>query len=303
MRTCPQWAKPTVLLCHCATVVVCASCILETNIDSRRPGVPSAAVGEDVRAAARVQYWHRLSMDGARIWHAAADGEGQSQERPNTDMEPPRHHQARDWLHARVRLEPDLLSHSPSWIQGVFDHAWAPMTAMAHQLRSLPPDLWGPLLSWDSGFVFICTRASDYLPGPATIRHRAVVNVAYVSVEDLASDNEQPLHVLGHLIDHHLGSGGDPQGTWLSDGGGLVPRWREAGQRLPRLYALGYAVDDIARTNVQDYFAQSLALYCRDRQRLNVADPQIDKWFSNTLWNEAFWRTAAQENEKERKLT
>ena len=78
-----------------------------------------------------------------------------------------------------------------------------------------------------------------------------------------------------------------------------MPRWQEAGQRLLHLYALGYAIDDIARASVQDYFAQSLALYCTDRQRLNVADPQIDKWFRSTLWDEAFWRAGSEHHTKE----
>lgn len=164
------------------------------------------------------------------------------------------------------------------------------MTAMVHQIQLLPSGLWDHLLSWNSGFVFICTQQSTYAPGPATIRHQAVSNVAYVSVQDLATDNEQPLHVLGHLIDHHLGCEGDPHGAWLSSGGGVLAHWREAGQRLSRLYALGYAVDETAQASLQDYFAQSLALRCRDRQRLNVADPQIDKWFHSTLWNQVFWR-------------
>ncbi len=65
--------------------------------------------------------------------------------------------------------------------------------------------------------------------------------------------------------------------------------WGEEGTRLTRLFALGYGVDEIARANVRDYFAQSLALYCRERQRLNVADPQIVKWFRTTLWQVGFW--------------
>ncbi len=56
------------------------------------------------------------------------------------------------------------------------------------------------------------------------------------------------------------------------------------------LFALGYAVDEIAASSVRAYFAQSLAIYCQDQQRLNIADPQIHKWFRSTLWSEAFWR-------------
>lgn len=197
---------------------------------------------------------------------------------------------AQAWLHTRARLMPDLLSQSPPWVRGVFDHSWAPMRALAQQISLLPPHLWTWLQRWESGYAAVCTGRSEYVPGPAHIRRQSVVNVAYVSVEDLAADNERPLHVLAHLIDHHLGCGGDSQGQWLSSGGGTSNRWRWAGERLAELFALGHAVDTVAESSAQDYFAQSLALYGRDRQRLNVADPLIYKWFRSTLWNRAFWQ-------------
>lgn len=164
------------------------------------------------------------------------------------------------------------------------------MRALAEVIQPLPGQLWPFLLAHDGGMAAICTGESRYVPGPATIGRREARNVAFVSVQDLAMDNEQPLHILGHLVDHYLGCGGQPDGAWLSEGGGLFPSWQEAGQRLPDLFALGYGVDEAARANVRDYFARSLAWYCRDRESLNVADPQIDKWFRNTLWSEAFWQ-------------
>jgi hypothetical protein len=185
---------------------------------------------------------------------------------------------------------PNLLFESPPWVRGVFDHSWAPMRALLQHLRHLPPQVWSHLLGQEGGYAAICSGSSHYTPGPATVRHQHVTNVAFVSVEDLALDNERPLHVVGHLIDHYLGSGGDAQGLWLSEGGGISARWSEAGQRLTDLFALGYAVDPVAASGVRDYFAQSLALYCRDRERLNVADPQIYKWLRNTLWAEALWK-------------
>lgn len=193
------------------------------------------------------------------------------------------------WLHARARLEPDLLIQSPPWVRGVYDHAWAAMEALARQVRCLPAALWSYLLKREGGFVLIVPRESRYVPGPVRIRQQPVQNVAFVSVEDLARDNEQPLHVLGHLIDHHLGCGGDAEGKWLSEGGGGTADWKQAGERLLRLFSLGYGIDEEALSRVQDYFAQSLAYYCRDRRRLNVADPQIYRWFRSTLWSESFW--------------
>jgi hypothetical protein len=199
--------------------------------------------------------------------------------------------QPQAWLHARARLMPRLLIDAPPWVRGFFDNAWAPMKALARQIRCLPPAVWDYLQSCDQGFAVVTAGKSRYLPGPATVRSRTWQNVAFVSVEDLALDNERPLHVIGHLLDHHLGCGGDLEGRWLSEGGGVTPCWQRAGSRLPRLFALGYGLDSIACSNVRDYFAQSLAFYCRDRQRLNVADPQIEKWFRNTLWSKVFWQT------------
>jgi hypothetical protein len=174
------------------------------------------------------------------------------------------------------------------------------MEAMARQLHGLPPALWDFLLSRKGGYVAIWSGKSQYTPGPGSIRHRPVQNVAYISASDLAKDNECPLHVLGHLIDHHLGCGGDAKGQWLSQGGGLVPDWQRAAERLLQLFSLGYAVDNVAESSVQDYFAQSLALYCRNRQHLNTADPQICKWLRSTLWDKQFWRAEITYRESEK---
>jgi len=208
-------------------------------------------------------------------------------ERPGTGDRPEQRRSA--WLRARARVVPGVLHRSPPWVRSVFDHAWAPMVALSRQVSCLPPELCDYLLRCESGFVAIDAGDSCYMPGPATIRDRPVRNVAFISASDLAQGNERPLHVIGHLIDHHVGCQGEDEGAWFSEGGGLLPRWQEAGTRLARLFSLGYAVDEIAQANVRDYFAQSLAFYCRERQRLNVADPQIDKWFRTTLWEAGFW--------------
>jgi hypothetical protein len=77
---------------------------------------------------------------------------------------------------------------------------------------------------------------------------------------------------------------------WLTGGGGVSPGWQQAANRLAGLYPLGYGVDEVARSNIRDYLAQSSAVYCRDRQRLNVADPQICRWLRATLFDERFWQ-------------
>ena len=194
------------------------------------------------------------------------------------------------WIHARVRSMPRLLTQAPRWVREAFGHDWAPVEALSAQAHLLPAQLWDYMLSCAGGFAVICLGESYYLPGPTVVRGQSLRNIAFVSVEDLAQGNDRPLHVVGHLIDHYLGSGGDPDGPWLSDGGGATPAWQQAARRLAGLFRLDYGVDEVARSGTRDYFAQSLAIYCRDRQCLSVADPQICRWLRGTLFEERFWQ-------------
>lgn len=202
------------------------------------------------------------------------------------------------WLRARARLAPNLLAQSPPWVRDVFAHSWAPMSALCRLLIPLPAGLWQRLLACEGGYLAICNGPTRYEPGPGQIRGQPVANIAFVSIQDLALGGEQPLHVVGHLVDHHLGNGGAVEGAWLSEGGGLHPRWQEAGARLSGLFALGYGIDAVARSSLRDYFAQSLALYCCDRKQLNVADPQVYRWLRATLWDESFWQPSAEPGKK-----
>jgi hypothetical protein len=189
------------------------------------------------------------------------------------------------WLRARARLAPGL-----PW-QGLrgFEDGWAPVRALAQRVRCLPPQLAERLLEFEGGFVVIAAGECRYQPGPVALRHGVVLNVASVSVEHLSRGDEHPLHAIGHLVDHYLGCGGRPVGPWLSEGGGLGPAWQQAGRRLARLFELGYGVDPLAQSGVRNYFAQSLACFCQDRQVLNTADPQVVRWLRSTLWDAAFW--------------
>jgi hypothetical protein len=206
---------------------------------------------------------------------------------------------------------PGALERLPGAVRSAFEHAWAPIQMLAQHIGCLPSALWEVLLAWDTGFVILVAGESRYEPGPVSLHGQQLKDVAFISLEDLVSPGGSvgrpatalecgshaaafrhlglPLHVIGHLVDHHLGCGGEEQGAWLSEGGGVTPAWHEAGQRLARLFGLGYGIDEVAQSNTRDYFAQSLSVYCHNRQALNVADPQISKWLRSTLWNPAFW--------------
>lgn len=188
---------------------------------------------------------------------------------------------------------PGALAKASPRARDTFGHPWAPVQALERRLLCLPQELWAFLLGCEGGWAWIGIEPSRYEPGEASLTGRFVRNVAHVSLEDLAEAGDAPLRAVGHLADHYLGCGGLAEGAWLSEGGGMCPAWREAGERLMRLFPLGYGADTVARRSVRDYFAQSLALYCRDRQGLSVADPQVVRWLRSTLWQEAFWRSQA----------
>ena len=76
---------------------------------------------------------------------------------------------AQAWLQAKARLLPNLLPQSPPWVRSVFQHAWAPMKALAEAIQPLPADLWPFLLGRDGGMAAVCPGESRYVPGPATI--------------------------------------------------------------------------------------------------------------------------------------
>ncbi|MFC2029479.1 hypothetical protein ACFLWA_01980 [Chloroflexota bacterium] len=194
------------------------------------------------------------------------------------------------WVRARAKLEPGALDRAPQGVQQEFEHAWAPLQALARLVSCLPDALWTFLLQCDGGYVLIANDRSRYLVGPALALGRTVHNVAYLSLEEMAGEGHRPLQMIGHLIDHYLGCAGHSPGAWLSDGGGITTEWQEAGARLARLYSLGYGVAEEEGSNMRGYFARSLALYCLERPKLNVTDPQIERWFRNVLFRDNLWQ-------------
>ena len=110
-----------------------------------------------------------------------------------------------------------------------------------------------------------------------------------MALADLATGSRRSLVLVGYMLDHLLGCGGAADGAWLSDGGGIRPRWREVGGRLRELASLGYSVSESGAHGTHAYFAEGLAAYCHDRRQLNVADPLLERLLHGTVMSEAFW--------------
>lgn len=189
----------------------------------------------------------------------------------------------------RMHVAPRTLDLSPLHLRERFGNIWAPLEELTRRLRPLPAGLVRYWLAQRGGHVIIVHHPSRYEAGDQPFGSQSLHNVAYVSLSDLASDSIEALVVVGNLLDHLLGSGGE-EGPWLSSGGGTNSPLREVGARIAEYFPLGHGFDEMARTDPNAYFARSLAQYLHDRRSLNAADPLVEKLLRQTLLSDAFWR-------------
>jgi len=189
---------------------------------------------------------------------------------------------------AKLHLEPGALARVPTSVSERFDNPWAAVKRLQQRLRPFPTGLLRFWAAQERGHVLIGSRDRGYVPGPQQCGRRMLDGVAHVALADLAAANDRPLVLIGLLLDHLLGCQGG-EGAWLSDGGGITPRWQEVGRQVHELFGLGYGQSEAAQRDPHFYFAEGLAAYCRDRRALNVADPLLERLLRRTIMNEAFW--------------
>jgi hypothetical protein len=191
----------------------------------------------------------------------------------------------------RIHVAPRALDLASAPVQQRFPHLWAPLEALAGKLQPLPVGLVRFWLEQPGGHVVITHLSSYYDPGDWLLKGNLLRNIAYVGLSDLAGGSLEALVPVGHLLDHLLGNGGQPEGLWLSEGGGADPVLQKVGTRFAELFPLGHGFDMLAHHDRRSYFARSLALYLHDRRALNVADPLIERLLRTTLFSAAFWRS------------
>jgi hypothetical protein len=186
---------------------------------------------------------------------------------------------------------PGLLDLVPAEVSKGFGSTWAPVQALQARLHVLPAPLLWFWAEHERGHVLIGPDDLGYIPGLQRCGQRTLDCVAHVSLQSLAAGGHRPLVLVGHLIDHLLGCHGEPDGRWLSAGGGVCSHWRDVGRQVAEFSQLGYGRAEVANQDPTAYFAQGLADWCHDRVALNVADPLLEKLLSRTVMNPAFWAT------------
>ena len=175
----------------------------------------------------------------------------------------------------KIHVRKHVLARVPARVARHFPHPWAPV---------------GFWLDHPVGHVVITAGEAGYVPGEVEHGRRTLAAVALIPVQSLVGEGEHPLIFVAHLFDHLLGCDGVPEGTWLSEGGGYLPAWREVGERLYKQFRLGYAASEAARANPRRYFAEGLVAYWEDRHGLRVQDPGLEAIFRTTLLDPHFWR-------------
>lgn len=189
---------------------------------------------------------------------------------------------------SKIHLSYRLMDQSPRRVTEQFASLWAPVETLVQCLYPLPTALVRFLAHIPQGHIVLVPKLSRYEPDTRLLFTQELGAIAFISLTDLVEKPLRAFQVVGHLLDHLLGCQGIPQGKWLSDGQGINCFWLEIGQQIPKLFRLGYGIDDIAQANPRNYLARSVAWYLQTHQELNAADPLIEKLLRQTLFSEAF---------------
>jgi hypothetical protein len=184
-------------------------------------------------------------------------------------------------------IEPGLLRQAAPRIAGQYESQWAPVERLAAYLEQLPAGALRFMADHARGY-FLVGVESGYVPGEVAIGERVHAQVARFTLHDLES-SLACIDGAGRLLDHLLGCHGEPDGKWLSEGGGITKELVEVGAEINQLFHLGYGIDEEARQSPRSYLARSLAWYVDDRRALNVADPRMERLLKRTLMSEPFW--------------
>lgn len=192
-------------------------------------------------------------------------------------------------LRQKIHVVPGALAQSSGDIRQELDSGWNGSTQLVQDLAGLPD----AALTWwaaqPRGHILLTAHSDAYEPARLKSDQRHLEGVAQISLSTLVRDPHQAACLALHPLDHLLGCGGAPQGAWLSDGGGINPRWRTVGEQVVKLFDLGYGLSPRARQDPHFYLAEGLVLAMQEKRRLNTADPKLQRLLKASLLNDGFW--------------
>jgi hypothetical protein len=191
-------------------------------------------------------------------------------------------------LREKVHIQPGTLArlptHQAARLRGPLDLG----RLLLAPLDRAPVELLRFWVGHPRGHAVINPLRHSYAPGLQPVGRRELDGVAWISARHLLAEPGLAGPLAG-LLDHLLGSDGEPGGPNLSDGAGRSAAWAEVGHRLLRQFSLGYAPPEAAAT-ADRYFAWGLRAFLADAPGLGVADPGLERLLRTTLFDSMFWQ-------------
>lgn len=192
-------------------------------------------------------------------------------------------------LQRKIHVAPDAYAAGPGAVKIQFASGWSGAIEAARLLGGLPED---GLFWWAEqphGHLLLTGEERGYADA-AAVDGETVQGVALLPLESLTGDVRVALTELVRPLDHLLGCRGVAEGVWLSQGGGISPRWQRIGEQIARLFPLGYGGSESSRQDSRAYLAEGLALALADRHRLNREDPKLERVLVGSFLSPGFWR-------------
>ncbi len=193
-------------------------------------------------------------------------------------------------LQHKIHVERGALAHSRGDIQERLSSPWSAALRLIAQWTGLPDELFLWWAAQPRGHVLITAADEGYCIDARATGDRALAATALVPMRRVVHQPRQAALLALLPLDHLLGCNGDPTGPWLSEGGGRCPRWQRVGEEIAALFALGYGTSEAARHDPHSYLAEALWMAIHERQRLNIADPKLDRLLHASLLSAPFWR-------------
>lgn len=192
-------------------------------------------------------------------------------------------------LREKVHSQPGTLARLPS---GQAERLASPLELGRLALAPLSRAPLELLAFWQThprGHLAINPLRHAYVAGMQPVGRRDYDGVAWLAAPRLLAEPGLA-SPLANLLDHLLGSDGQPGGLRLSDGGGRTAAWADVGQRLSHQFSLGYAPPEAAGSPAA-YFAWGLAGYLAAAPSLNRVDPGLERLLRSSVFNSQFWRS------------
>jgi len=199
-------------------------------------------------------------------------------------------------LHRKIHVAERAYAQSGEGAQAHFSSGWGAAIESARLLGRLPETALGWWAEQPNGHLLLTADDDSYHNSYQNrLGSDEWVGVASLPMEWLVGDEAKALAAALRPLDHLLGCGCDPAGPWLSDGGGISPRWQRVGAQIIELFSLGYGASPASREDPHRYLAEGLAQALLDRRGLNANDPKLERLIFSSLLSEGFWRNFARE--------